>query len=66
MPIYQYKCPECGEELEKLQKLTDAPPSCQKGHGAMQKQFSTPAFTFKNGKGTSGGHTMRMPNQVKK
>ena len=32
MPIYEYQCAACGHELEKLQKLSDAPlkdcPAC--------------------------------------
>ena len=34
MPIYEYRCEACGEQLEKLQKLSDEPleicPSCGK------------------------------------
>lgn len=33
MPIYEYQCQDCGHELEKLQKMSDAPlkdcPSCE-------------------------------------
>ncbi len=25
MPIYEYRCDDCGHQLEKLQKLSDAP-----------------------------------------
>jgi putative FmdB family regulatory protein len=32
MPIYEYKCDDCGHELEKIQKMSDEPlttcPSC--------------------------------------
>ena len=34
MPIYEYQCQSCSHELEKLQKLSDAPlslcPQCGK------------------------------------
>lgn len=60
MPIYEFKCKQCGENLEVIQNTSAPPPQCQNGHGAMQKEFSTPAFTFKNGKGTSGGNSMRI------
>lgn len=60
MPIYQFKCPECGHEQEKLQKHADAPPSCPEGHGATIKQLTTPAFNFKNGKGTTTGLRMNI------
>ncbi len=33
MPIYEYQCQDCGHELEKLQKMSDAAltdcPSCE-------------------------------------
>ncbi|MEQ8937697.1 MAG: zinc ribbon domain-containing protein, partial [Gammaproteobacteria bacterium] len=34
MPIYEYKCEQCGEQIEKLQKISDPPaktcPACGK------------------------------------
>jgi putative FmdB family regulatory protein len=31
MPTYEYKCPKCGHEFEKLQKMSDnARPKCPK------------------------------------
>lgn len=43
MPIYQYKCSDCGHELEELQKFSDEPlkecPNCKKE--ALEKQIST-------------------------
>lgn len=43
MPIYAYKCSECGHELEELQKFSDDPlkvcPNCEKE--ALEKQVST-------------------------
>lgn len=51
MPIYEYQCPACGFELEKLQKLSDPPlqdcPSC-KAVG-MRKLVSKAAFRLKGG-----------------
>jgi predicted nucleic acid-binding Zn ribbon protein len=65
--MLQFRCPKCSEQIEVLQHRDDAAPSCQKGHGPMEKEFTTPAFTFKvgHGKGTTGGHTMRMPTRKK-
>jgi len=49
MPIYEYRCAECGHELEKLQKISDAPlvdcPAC--GKPALQKLVSAAGFRLK-------------------
>ncbi len=51
MPIYEYRCTECGHELEKLQKLSDPPlvecPAC--GMAAMTKLISAAGFRLKGG-----------------
>jgi len=51
MPIYEYRCAECGHELEKLQKISDAPltecPAC--GKSALQKLVSAAGFRLKGG-----------------
>lgn len=49
MPIYEYQCTECDQELEKLQKINDAPltdcPAC--GKSALQKKVSAAGFRLK-------------------
>ncbi|WP_295391036.1 zinc ribbon domain-containing protein [uncultured Thiodictyon sp.] len=49
MPIYEYRCEACGHELEKLQKLADAPltdcPAC--GQPTLKKQISAAGFRLK-------------------
>jgi putative FmdB family regulatory protein len=48
MPIYEYKCLECGEHLEKLQKSSDEPlTKCESCGGKMEKQWSLSGFQFK-------------------
>lgn len=51
MPIYEYECRACGHQLEKIQKLSDAPltqcPDC--GKDQLQKKISTPGFRLKGG-----------------
>lgn len=46
MPIYEYQCQACHHELEKLQKLSDAPltdcPQCHEP--ALKKKISAAAF----------------------
>ena len=71
MPTYEYKCRECGHQLEIHQSFTDDPlekcPSCKKK--ALRKVFSPPGVTFKgsgfyktdsrsgNGKSSAGSST---------
>lgn len=49
MPIYEYKCQACHEQLEALQKMADAPllecPAC--GKPALKKKVSAAAFRLK-------------------
>lgn len=51
MPIYEYRCTACGEVLEAIQKISDAPlvdcPEC--GKPALEKQVSASAFRLKGG-----------------
>ena len=49
MPIYAYKCQDCGHQLEKLQRigepsLTDCP---QCGQSQLRKQITAAAFKLK-------------------
>ena len=48
MPTYQYRCTECGDELEVVQKFSDDPltvcPACQ---GSLRKVFSPVGIVFK-------------------
>jgi len=49
MPIYEYKCDQCGHHLEALQKISEEPliycPEC--GEAALRKQVSAAAFRLK-------------------
>jgi putative FmdB family regulatory protein len=48
MPIYEYKCQNCGKHVEKMQKASDPPPgACEDCGGAMEKQVSRSGFQFK-------------------
>jgi putative FmdB family regulatory protein len=48
VPTYQYRCTECGEDLEVVQKFSDEPltvcPACQ---GSLRKVFSPVGIVFK-------------------
>ncbi|RJS94742.1 FmdB family zinc ribbon protein [Salinisphaera sp. Q1T1-3] len=51
MPIYEYVCQQCGENVEKLQKLSDAPlsdcPAC--GESALKRKMSAAGFRLSGG-----------------
>jgi putative FmdB family regulatory protein len=48
MPIYEYRCLDCGHAFERMQKISDSPltecPSCA---GHVQKLISRSAFHLK-------------------
>lgn len=49
MPIYEYRCSSCGHELEKLQRISEAPltdcPRCDKS--ALRRLISPAGFRLK-------------------
>jgi putative FmdB family regulatory protein len=48
MPTYQYRCTECGEELEAVQKFSDAPlAECPNCGGPLRKVFNAVGVVFK-------------------
>jgi putative FmdB family regulatory protein len=48
MPIYEYKCVDCGTRLEKMQKVSDEPLTvCDNCGGKLEKQWSRSGFQFK-------------------
>lgn len=51
MPIYEYQCQSCSHELEKLQKISDAPlslcPLC--GKEELRRKISAAGFRLKGG-----------------
>jgi putative FmdB family regulatory protein len=51
MPVYAYKCRDCGTPLEVHQDFSDAPlTECPVCGGALRKQYGTIGVTF-NGSG---------------
>jgi len=59
MPIFDYRCKQCGHTFDALQKLGEAPlrkcPEC--GKAALEKLVSAPALQVKgNGGSASSGH----------
>ena len=51
MPIYDYKCSQCGHEIELIQKISDKPkticPKCNAN--SLKKLISAPSFRLKGG-----------------
>ena len=48
MPLYEYKCQQCGARSEVLQKMADAPlTTCEVCGGALKKLASSPSVQFK-------------------
>jgi putative FmdB family regulatory protein len=51
MPIYEYQCQSCDNQLEQLQKLSDEPlvdcPAC--GKASLKKMISAAGFRLKGG-----------------
>lgn len=48
MPTYQYRCTECGSELEAVQKFSDEPlRTCPDCSGRLRKVFNAVGVVFK-------------------
>lgn len=48
MPIYEYRCEQCGHQSEEMRRLTDPPLTvCPNCGGTYTKLVSAPAFQFK-------------------
>ena len=51
MPIYEYRCENCGHEMEAMQKLSDTPlvvcPACE--NDSLRKKISATHFRLKGG-----------------
>lgn len=48
MPLYEYKCDQCEEVFEVIQKFSDAPLTTHDGcGGSVRRLISAPAIQFK-------------------
>ncbi len=63
MPIYEYKCNECGEALEARQKFSDDPlvdcPNC--GAPALERLVSASSFSLKGSGWYADGYGAKKP-----
>ena len=60
MPLYEYRCSDCGHSFEKMVRFSDAPqlPECPHCHSPQtEKKLSTIAASFSSvgGSSSSGG-----------
>ena len=48
MPIYEYKCSDCGAHVERMQKVSEEPlKTCEVCGGNLEKQWSLSGIQFK-------------------
>ena len=48
MPMYEYKCGQCGQVFEMIQRFSDEPLTTHEGcGGSVERLISAPAFQFK-------------------
>ncbi len=48
MPLYEYRCQDCGERIETIQKFSDSPLSeCEACGGTLERLLSPSAIKFK-------------------
>ena len=48
MPTYEYRCKDCGDELEVVQSFTDDPlDTCPSCGGDLRKKFAAPGISFR-------------------
>jgi putative FmdB family regulatory protein len=48
LPLYEYRCTQCGHRFEKIQSFNAQPETaCPKCGGSLQRPLTAPAFQFK-------------------
>lgn len=67
MPIYEYRCKECGEHFERRQTINEAPlATCEKCGGTLEKQWSLSGFQFKGAGWYVTDYAAKKPGQETK
>jgi putative FmdB family regulatory protein len=63
MPIYEYRCNDCGRKFELMQKITEkAPKDCKYCSGKVERLISQTNFQLKGGGWHADGYSK---NKVK-
>lgn len=48
MPLYAYRCTQCGHKFEKIQNFSAEPEQeCPKCHGVLERPLTAPGLSFK-------------------
>jgi putative FmdB family regulatory protein len=67
MPIYEYECPSCGHDFEKIQKFSDPPVKrCPECGSSVRKKLSVSAFMLKGGGWYADGYSGKAEKARKK
>jgi putative FmdB family regulatory protein len=68
LPLYPYRCTQCGHSFEKIQSFSAAPETeCPKCKGQLERQLTAPSLQFKgagwyvNDYSKSGGASASAP-----
>lgn len=58
MPIYEFKCEQCGRKIERIQRISQDPPACpaEPEHGPMVRLISRSSFELKGGGWAKDGY----------
>jgi len=60
MPIYEYRCLNCGSSSEAIQKFSDPPlETCDICSGKLERCLDAPAVHFKGGGWASDGYASK-------
>lgn len=63
MPIYEYKCTKCGQQIEVMQKMKDNPlEKCEACGGELKKMITSTSFVLKG----SGWYVTDYPSEARK
>jgi len=66
MPLYAYKCADCGYEFEEIQKFSDPPIEvCPECGGGAEKQLSLSSFALKGGGWYRDGYSEKKKSVAK-
>ncbi len=66
MPIYEYRCTECGHEFEVLHKIGERRRrKCEKCSGKLEKLISRTSFHLKGGGWYDSGYTKGTDSSTK-